>query len=432
MEVNKHNAEYLLEKIKNSKGLKENRQLIIDFYHERLAAGAKYGTLANHLKILSRLVVYAKKPFKKMKKAELVTFFNDLKPCKSGLKTRYGYFVREVEEYSPHTTIRMKANVKVFWKWICLGDKKIERDEKGIPLAVAWLKTSYRNVKSKRTKDVLNRDEIDQMIKATDSTRTKALIAILFESGMRAGELLGMRRSKVQFFEDYCEFICDGKTGERPVVLVKSYPYFKKWLEELNTRRDIPKTYADQVWITTDFFPGDKPKPMSINTLRNVVKYAGEKAGISKRVWIHGFRHSSATDFAKQGYNEAELRLKFGWTTTSDIPSNYTHYKHDELRNKILIKSGKEGNVKEFDGDTLPLKECPFCSMENPEGGEFCYKCGKPMTIQKIKEAEKQVKALETMQSIIGELKNLERKGFDIQQFNSFMQSWSNQNKGDG
>ena len=53
------------------------------------------------------------------------------------------------------------------------------------------------------------------MIKVSSHPRNKALIAILFETGMRASELLGMKLNEVEFHEDYCEFVCDGKTGKR-------------------------------------------------------------------------------------------------------------------------------------------------------------------------------------------------------------------------
>ncbi len=47
---------------------------------------------------------------------------------------------------------------------------------------------------------------------------------------------------------------------------------------------------------------------------------------------------------------------------------------------------------------------------------------------KKIQLAEKQAKALSTMQALIAELKNLEAKGFDLQQFNRFMESWTKAN----
>jgi len=420
MAADKHNAELLINRVKNSSGLEANKQWILDYYYEQLASGVKYGSMTNYLKILSRLVVYAKKPFKKLKKTDLVAFFMDLKPCNSVIVSNGKSYSTIIKEYSPQSLARMKTNIKIFWRWMCKGDKEIERDDAGTPMVVSWIKANYRRIPFKYPKDALSRSEVEQLIKATASTRTKAIIAILFESGMRAGEFLGMKKSQIQFYDDYCEFVCDGKTGKRPVVLIKSYPYLKKWLAEIEARTNIPKDFSDHVWITTENFPGISPKPMLINSLRNVIEYTAKKTDITKRIWLHGLRHSSATDFVKQGYNEAEMRLKFGWTATSDMPSNYTHYKHDELKSKILSNSGKASKIEKIDGNTIQNTECPFCSIENPIGGEYCYKCGRPMTIQKIKESEKQEQLLHNMQSAINELKRLEEKGFNLQAFNTF------------
>jgi len=143
-----------------------------------------------------------------------------------------------------------------------------------------------------------------------------------------------------------------------------------------------------------------------------MVKTAAEKAGIKKRVWTHGFRHSSATDFAKQGYNETELRLKYGWTETSNIPANYTHYKHNELRNKLLARNGKKTVEPEPDANILKLKECPFCTRENPFESEYCSHCGKPLDITRLKAMEQKAQQLNTLQEILKQ--ELEKKGIDL------------------
>ena len=59
------------------------------------------------------------------------------------------------------------------------------------------------------------------------------------------------------------------------------------------------------------------------------------------------------------------MKLKYGWTPTSQIPANYTHYKYDELKNKILQKNGKITETPQTETDMFPLKECPFCTHEN-------------------------------------------------------------------
>ncbi len=428
-------TEFRLKRIEHNKKIsKHNRNLILDFYHEKVASGAvKPKSLHYYLLILNRLGEFTNKDFEKLVKNELVSFFANLKP-EDRIITRHGTpYKYPRDKYSECTLWLYKQSVKSFWKWIYEG-KRVDRDRYGAPFIVSWIKGANK-FKYKYEKPILNREEVLEMIKVSSNPRDKAIIAVLFEAGVRAGELLSMRKSKMTMNGDYCEFVVDGKTGERSVVIVKSYPYLSKWLTVLSKNSLLKSAkFEDHVWLsfpqigtTHSQFRGNT-KPLNHACLDNIVKRAGLKADIKKRIWVHGFRHSSATDFAKQGYNEVEMKLKYGWAPNSTIPSRYMHYKYDELRNKILSKHGKAVDEKPIDENMIPAKECPFCSHENPFDSEYCGKCAKPMDAKMIKESEKQGKALEAMQTMVSELKTLERKGFDVQQFNRFMESWVKEN----
>ena len=430
----KATVERLLKEAKEMNCLEENKEIITNYAYECLATGIKYGSVASYLKVLVRILEYAKnKPLKELTKSELVDFFMNIKPKTWNFVADHGQVIKmSLKEYAPYTISAMKVNVKVFWKWLYKGDTKAPRDEKGSPLAVSWITGSRRRIKEKYKKEALTREEVETLLKSTTSSRTKAILAVLFESGQRKSEFLGMKISQIDFQDDYCEFVCSGKTGERPVILVKSYPYLKKWLADREKIKNIPKEYQDHVWLTTTRSRVGKkfPHPMNGEALRSAVIYTAKKAGIKKRVWVHGLRHSSATDFFKQGYNETEGRLKYGWSRDSNMPSYYTHYKHDELKDKILIRSGKKQDKKAFDGDSLPIKDCPFCTTPNPGDGEFCYKCGKPLDTLKVKETAKQTQALDGLQAVLSQLNKLEEKGLDVQQLNHFLEEWSKQKTG--
>lgn len=177
-------------------------------------------------------------------------------------------------------------------------------------------------------------------------------------------------------------------------------------------KSNVPKEFQNHVWVTIHNPHKDASPILTNGGLLTMVKTAAEKAGIKKRVWTHDFRHSSATDFAKQGYNETELRLKYGWTETSNIPANYTHYKHNELKNKLLARNGKKTVEPEPDVNILKLKECSFCSRENPFESEYCSYCGKPLNIQRIKELEQKSEAMNVIQKLLAQ--ELEKKGIDV------------------
>lgn len=421
------NAKLLLERIKSSKKiLKCNKDLIIEFYNEKVMTGVKLDSLAYPLRISFLLGEYFKKPFKQITKKELQKFFAELKPAK------HNWTGKAEKEYAPRTLWAYMSYVKGLWKWIYgLGEGE------GYPEAVRWIRRScsYSALPRKRPINVLTREEVLEMIKNAGNPRDKAIVAVLFEAGLRAKELLEMRFDELNHEETHCTFKVVGK-GNRPrtVLLEWSYPYLKVWLEFLEKKRHLVKPeFREFIWISFPYCGVKKIKKtvngrlMDRDSLRTVVKNIAEKAGIKKRVWNHGFRHSSATDFVKQGYNEAELRLKYGWSKKSSIPHEYTHYDFDELMRKILIKDGKLKPTKEEKTNVLKTKKCLYCGTDCGSGSMYCPKCGNPLNFQLPKERREE-KGLELMQATLEKFKELEEKGVDLKQFNSFIETWVKSN----
>ncbi|MBU2476691.1 tyrosine-type recombinase/integrase [Candidatus Micrarchaeota archaeon] len=422
-----------LNELKTDKSVPDsNKKLIISFFNEKVAKGVKPSGLCYYIKILLRVSRTINKPFEKITKDELINFFVNLKPEPILFKTKYSNYYRQIDEYSQTTLQLYKSSTKTFWHWMMKG-KKIKRDEKGFPLTVSWISFSDKNVKKKFKQDVLSREEVNKMIKLASNPRDKALIAVLFETGMRVGELLGMKINEIEEMEGYAQTVIDGKTGSREVVFVKSLPFLQDWLNWIKENQEIISDKAKPfVWISfpkvgikrRHFLKGGKV--IDLDAINAMIKHTAQKAGITKRVWTHGFRHSSATDFARQGYNETEMRLKFGWTEKSDIPSNYTHYKFNDLKNKMLHKSGKAVEVECADGNILFTKECPFCSHENPSGSKYCGKCSRPLNIETIKQQEKSQIAYQFMNNIINKIGELEKKGIPLQKVNEAIGEWVN------
>ena len=426
-------TENYLERIRqDNKLLPGNKSLIVKFFNEKLASGKNPSGLYYYLKILYRLSKELNKPLEEITKDELIDFFVNVKPEPVILKTKYGSFPRVVGDFSPVTLQLYKTSTKTFYHWLFKG-KTTERDERGYPLVVSWISSS-KKVKGKYQKDILTRDEVNKMISLAQNPRDKALIAALFETGMRASELLGMELKNLKEQEGYGQITCNGKTGEREVVFVKSWPFLQNWLNWLKENQDIIADDAkDLVWINLPkvgikrkgFLKGGKL--MNRDNVCVILKRIAKKAGIQKRIWTHGFRHSSATDFAKQGYNETEMRLKFGWTPASNIPSNYTHYHFDDLVNKMLSRSGKKVQVECSDGNILATKECPFCSRENPKDSKYCSQCSRPLDIQTIKKQEKSQAAYKFINNLVEKIEDLQAKGIDIKRVNEAIEEWVKQ-----
>jgi len=81
-------------------------------------------------------------------------------------------------------------------------------------------------------------------------------------------------------------------------------------------------------------------KLLTRDDLNNMLKINAKRAGIQKRVWTHGLRHSAATRDAANGWDEAKFRIKYGWSKKSNMPSTYTHLANSDLKDTILEENG--------------------------------------------------------------------------------------------
>lgn len=405
-----------LKKIQDSAMLPYNKSKILEYYNERTAKGVKrISNLPVFTVLFSLGLAFKEKRFDDISKLEMIAFFNNLKPKERIFPTRGGVIVRkEIFEFSEHTFWIYKNNVKTFYRWLFSKES-----DDAAPDAVRWIKQARSGQpRNKFKKDLLTSEEINRMIKATKNVRDKALIAILWESGLRAGELVKLKRSDLQIKQNYVEFEVSGKTGKRDVILVESKPFLEAWLMFLDENQNrIPVHLRDVVWIgfsnqgyARKEFGNDV---ISRDTINMKLKIIAKKAGITKRVWTHGFRHCAATRDSTKNWNEAMLQQKYGWTKNSRMPSVYVHFASQNLKKQILMENGLwKPETKEDEPLSTNLTNCMFCTEQNLSDSEFCKKCGRPLRYAQIKEMENKADHLEALQEMFKQ--ELEKKGIDL------------------
>ena len=170
------------------------------------------------------------------------------------------------------------------------------------------------------------------------------------------------------------------KTDARRIRVFDSVDYLKAWLNEHPFREDRNAA----LWFTMSHrAPFAR---LTANALLTWTYRAGKRAGLKKDTNPHIWRHSAATERAKLGWNEAQMRAFFGWTRNSDMPSVYTHLAgldcdEMEMERRGLKLAGKHS------GPALSPLVCLYCSHRNPHTALFCQKCRRPIT----PEAEKAI-----------------------------------------
>lgn len=220
----------------------------------------------------------------------------------------------------------------------------------------------------KLPENMLTEEDIEKLLNACQTYRDKALIAFLYESGCRKGELFSIKLSNVVFDSmGAVVTIPDGKTGARRIRVVFCASYLRQYIE------NHPNSDSDSYLFCSTHRPYGR---ISDSGLKKQLKEIAIRAGVKKNVFPHLFRHSRATLLAKH-LSEQSLKTYLGWTQGSGMASIYVHLSGQDVDPEILKMHGivTEGTYT----SGLKVGRCPRCHELNPENVQYCLKCGLPL-----------------------------------------------------
>lgn len=171
--------------------------------------------------------------------------------------------------------------------------------------------------------------------------RDKAILELLFSTGLRVSELAALTRERVNLKND--EFTVSGK-GDKPRIVFLSNQA-KYWLKKyLDQRGDVePHLFVshDRAGKGRDYDGGLTPR-----SIQRVVEHYAKLAGITKNITPHTLRHTFATDLLRNGADIRSVQTMLGHSsiTTTQI---YTHITDERLRE---VYTRFHGNRRRKDG----------------------------------------------------------------------------------
>lgn len=164
--------------------------------------------------------------------------------------------------------------------------------------------------------DVLSRDEIDRMERTAQTERDKLIIRLFADTGIRAGELLGLRTTDLVERDRATYLRVRGKGAkERLVPIPRLAPRLKRYI-----RGDM----TGRIFLTLRRRGGQRG-PLTLSGLQKLVRALAREAGLAKRVHPHLFRHSYATWALSRGMNPIQLADILGHSSLVMIQRNYAH-----------------------------------------------------------------------------------------------------------
>ena len=170
--------------------------------------------------------------------------------------------------------------------------------------------------------------------------RDKAVLELLFSTGLRVSELAGLTKDMINLKNE--EFMVRGK-GDKPRVVFMSNAA-RYWLKEyLGKRGDVDR----HLFVSHDRAgKGRESDGLTPRSVQRLVEHYAKAVGITKRITPHTLRHTFATDLLRNGADIRSVQTLLGHSsiTTTQI---YTHITDERLREVYDRYHGKDRNKKE-------------------------------------------------------------------------------------
>jgi len=185
--------------------------------------------------------------------------------------------------------------------------------------------------------------------------RDKAMLELLFSTGLRVSELSKLRIDNVNLKRD--DFSVRGKGGKVRMVFLsdRAKRSLKEYLEKridisafLFVRHDTAVNTKPSFTKTSEVGQKHKEKeeqPLTPRSIERIVQHYARIAGITKKITPHTLRHTFGTDLLRGGADLRAVQALLGHSsiTTTQI---YTHVTDQHLRDVHKAFHGKRQKIE--------------------------------------------------------------------------------------
>ena len=242
-------------------------------------------------------------------------------PVETLARTDLEAFVRSqmASGLSPRSVARTVACVRGFYRFVALEEKRESSPADDLRAPRAWAALPK----------FLDVEEVDRLLAVPDTAtprglRDKAMIEVLYATGMRVSELVAVRPNDLHLDEGY--LTCVGKGDKERIVPLgrAAAEWIRRYVETGRTalaRRGSP-------WLFVNARDGG---PLSRVGFWKVLKEYGRRAGLTRDLSPHVVRHSFATHLLERGADLRAIQMMLGHADLSTTQI-YTHVLEARLR----------------------------------------------------------------------------------------------------
>jgi integrase/recombinase XerD len=224
---------------------------------------------------------------------------------------------------SAHSQARILSGVKGFFKYLVF-EERLDKD----PTALLEGPRLGR-----RLPDTLDYTEIVKLLDSIDLSsreggRNRAILEVLYSSGLRVSELVELKRNNVYFDLGFLRVIGKGNKERLVPIGRDAMKYLTIYLEQIREQGPVEKGFEGYVFLNKS------GRKVSRVTVFLIIKALAAKAGLRKSISPHTFRHSFATHLIEGGADLRAVQEMLGHEsiTTTEI---YTHLDRDYLKQVI-------------------------------------------------------------------------------------------------
>jgi len=212
--------------------------------------------------------------------------------------------------------------LRSFLKWCVKNDFKVMAPDK-----IELPKIAERQIK------FLSGDEVDRLLNAPSLSnlsgrRDKAILEVLFSTGLRVSELSKLDRDKVDL--ERREFGIVGKGGKARVVFLstRAAEWIKKYVD---ARADKYRPLFIRHKGKLDPSVPDEKMRLTVRSIQRMLKKYSRKIKLTMDATPHVLRHSFATDLLMAGADIRSVQEMLGHKNIQTTQV-YTHVTHKHLK----------------------------------------------------------------------------------------------------
>jgi len=169
----------------------------------------------------------------------------------------------------------------------------------------------------------LEREQVERLLNSAETIRDRAILEVLFSTGLRVSELTNLNRDQINF--DRREFGVIGKGRRARVVFLSDAA--ADWVKKYLDARDD----ADRALFTRTAGKKDAPLRLTPRSVQRLVEKYVKHARLPVKITPHGLRHSFATDLLTGGADLRAIQEMLGHKNVSTTQI-YTHITNPQLK----------------------------------------------------------------------------------------------------